>query len=167
MATDRSGDARDRHETRWYRSSRDTFHSIPSLSPTARAVSLFEACLKEQMLRPDGPRSEDDSWCQGGAMRRIQGSMSRSGAAAKSFASHHTYSRLSMNEKLSFVYDLVAPQRPFESLTFVLNAAQKPLRGHLDHADFLATHGLPKTLRFQPASVRPSAEHDWWSAIYA
>ena len=138
-----------------------------SLSPTARAVSLFEACLKEQMLYPDGPRSEDDSWCQGGAMRKIQGSMSRSGAAAKSFASHHTYSRLSMNEKLSFVYDLVAPQRPFDSLTFVLNAAQRPLRSHLDDADFLAAHGLQKTLRFHAASMSAAAEHDWWSAIYA
>ena len=98
-----------------------------SMSPTAKAVALFESCLKQQMMQADGPRSTDDSWCEGGAMTRIHKSMTGSGAAAKSFANHHTWSRLMHNEKLSFVYDVVDPnKRSFEeSLNFVLNAGQK------------------------------------------
>ena len=99
-------------------------------------------------------------------MTRIQKSMHGSGAAAKSFANNHTYSRLLLSEKLSFVYDLVCPKRSFESLTYVLDAARKPLR-HLSDDEFLATYGLPKRLLFKPASVRPAADIDLWSSIYA
>ena len=71
------------------------------------------------------------------------------------------------NEKLSFVYDLVDPNtRSFESLNFVLNAGQNPLRGHMSDDEFLRTYGLPKKLEFKAASARPVLEHDWWSELY-
>ena len=100
-------------------------------------------------------------------MTRIQRSLSGSGASAKSYANSHLYSRLLLNEKLTFVYDLVDTKRNFESLNFVLNAAQKPLRGQLGDDEFQRTYGLPKKLNFKAASVRPAVDLDLWSSIYA
>ena len=100
-------------------------------------------------------------------MTRIHRSMTGSGAAAKNYANRHTYSRLMLNERLSFVYDLVHPnKRSFESLNFVLNAGQKPLLGHTGDDEFLRTYGLPKKLEIKAASARQVLGHDWWSELY-
>ena len=137
------------------------------MTPTAKAIALFEACLKAQMQLPDeGARGEEDAWCEGGVMRRMQKLMLGSGTAAKSFANSHAYARLSANEKSLFVYDLVDTTRAFSSLNWVLNAGRKPLREQLCDEEFQALHGLPKSLKFEAASARPAQEHDLWSQLY-
>ena len=133
-----------------------------SMSPTAKALSLFQAIIRKE--QPEG--GDVESWVQGGIVPKIAKGMRANGSAAKSVVENLTYTQLQSNTKLSFVYDLVDASRPFQSLNYVRNAAQRPL-ADLPESEFVAKYGISRALCFQEAKVREAAEHDWWSEIYA
>ena len=135
-----------------------------TVTPQAKAVQLFDKCLKwqcERLGREQEPRD-------GGVVFRMQKVMKKSPLCAKSMADSEIHTRLARRQKLSFVYDFVTGTRSFESLNYVKNAAQSPLResSHISEAEFQELYGLPKALAFAPASERDPTEHDYWSELY-
>ena len=77
----------------------------------------------------------------------------------------HIYRRLSSNEGLQFVYDLIHVPTPFQSLKFTIDAGRAPLR-NLDDEQFALVYGLPKKLAFKRAETRETFPSDLWSVLY-
>ena len=136
-----------------------------TVTPQAKAVQLFDACLKwqsERLGREQEPRD-------GGFVFRVQKVMKSSPLCAKSLADSEVHTQLARRQKLSFVYDYVSDaQRSFESLNYIRNAAQSPLResSNITETQFRELYGLPKALAFAPAAERVVPEHDDWGEIY-
>ena len=146
-----------------------TDDGVYSLTPAAKAVLLFDSCLKRQSERFAGDHREpshDDDWSCGGVMFRVSKTMTSNPDSAKSLADARIHTQLARNEKLSFVYDFVDGKRAFDSLNFVKNAAQRPLKDCLSDEEFSHLYGIPKALSFTPAHHRIPPEHDYWSEIY-
>ena len=135
-----------------------------TVTPQAKAVMLFDACLKwqsERLGRDTDPRD-------GGFVFKAQKLMKSSPLCAKSLAESEVHTQLAQRQKLSFVYDYVDGQRSFESLNYVRNAAQSPLResSNITETQFRELYGLPKALAFTPAARREIQEHDYWGDLY-
>ena len=164
---------------------------VYSITPLAKAVILFESCLKSQnsRLACEEPlrRQDDDDWCHGGVMFRLSKHMRSDANSAKSMADVRVYGQLSRREKaflfvlmlrvnrttvpcvlikVSFVYDFVNAAQPFESLTYVRNAEKRPLAKTSSEEEFVRLYGLNRRLTFKAAVARPVLDHDWWSEIY-
>ena len=144
-----------------------TDDGVYSLTPAAKAVLLFDSCLKRQSerLAEDGEPSLDD-WSCGGVMFRVSKRMASNPDSAKSLADTRIHTQLARNERPSFVYDFVNSKRTFDSLNFVRDAARSPLRDRVSDEEFLQLYGLPKTLSFAPAAERVVPDHDYWSELY-
>ena len=97
---------------------------------------------------------------------RVSKTMRSSPDGAKSLADARIHTQLSRSERPSFVYDFVDGKRTFDSLNFVKNAAQRPLKDRLSADEFLQLYGLPKTLCFAPAAARVASDHDYWTDLY-
>ena len=137
------------------------------MTPLAKAVAIFDSCLKKQSVNlAHRERSVDDDCFMAGVMPRVAKTMRSSESIAKCLVEARVYSQLSRSEKLSFVYDFCDTTRAFASLNFVRNAAQKPLRDKLTSEQFVQLYGLTPTLSFKAAISRPVAEHDWWTDLY-
>ena len=67
--------------------------------------------------------------------------------------------RLYTQSQLQFVYDIVSPDTPFEKLTYVIDAARKPLSST---RRFFEVYGLHRTLFFKRAERRVSKPQNWW-----
>ena len=91
--------------------------------------------------------------------------MKSSPHAAKSLVDNRIHTQLSRGQKLSFVYDFVSAERTLDTLNFVMNAAQRPLRD-ISEGEFLEVYGLPPRLSFTPAAERVLSDHDYWGALY-
>ena len=140
-----------------------------SITPVAKAVILFDACLKKQnarFLAREEPSRADD-WCFAGVMPKLSKTMKQNAATAKAVADARVYGNLSRNDKISFVYDLCDGTRAFSSLTYVADAARSPLRQNMSNEEFVNTYGVTKTLCFKAASQRSMIDHDWWTDLYA
>lgn len=139
------------------------------MTPQAKAVILFEACLKRQGARLAREElSRDDDWCFAGFMPKLSKTMQQNAHTAKAMADARVYANLSRSSKISFVYDFCDGTRPFSSLTYVADAARNPLRQNISSEEFVNIYGLTPTLCFKPAAERPTSDdHDWWSALYA
>ena len=137
-----------------------------TMTPVAKAVVLFDSCLKKQTSSLSHEERLDEDWMLGGVIPRVAKTMHSNERTAKHFIEHRVYAQLSRREKVSFVYDFVAAERSFDSLNFVRNAAQKPLNEKMSPEAFVALYGLSPTLCFTAAVSRPPPEHDWWSALY-
>ena len=112
---------------------------------------------------------DDGQSRDGGAVFRMQKIMKSSGPlSAKFLADSEIHTQLARHQQLSFVYDYVDGTRSFESLNYVKNAAQSPLResSSIPEAEFRELYGLPKTLAFAPAAERIPGEHDYWGELY-
>ena len=135
-----------------------------TVTPQAKAVMLFNECLKWQSQR----LGRDTDPRDGGFVFRAQKVMKSSPLCAKSLADSEVHTQLARRQKLSFVYDYVNAQRPFESLNYVRNAAQSPLResSNITETQFRELYGLPKALAFAPAAERVVPEHDYWGDLY-
>ena len=137
-----------------------------SVTPAAKAVMLFDSCLKWQTERL-GDRDEEPSRDgRSGFIFKVAKSMKNSPLCTKSLVDAKVHTELSRNEKLSFVYDFCGPTRTFDSLNFTRNAAKPPLRDRISDEEFLRVYGLPKSLAFVPASERVASEHDYWAPLY-
>ena len=136
-----------------------------TVTPQAKAVQLFDACLKWQSERLLGREQEQRD---GGFVFKVQKAMKSSPLCAKSLADAEIHTQLSRKHKLSFVYDYVDGTRSFESLNYTRNAAQSPLResSNISEEHFQDLYGLPKSLAFAPAAERVPAEHDYWGDLY-
>ena len=140
-----------------------------SMTPVAKAVVLFDSCLKKQTASRAHEERVDEDWMLGGVIPRVAKTMHSNERTAKHLVEARVYSQLSRHEKVSFVYDFCDAERSFDSLNFVRNAAQKPLRPLSDKMPpeaFVALYGLSPTLCFTAAVRRPPSEQDWWSALY-
>jgi hypothetical protein len=137
-----------------------------TMTPVAKAVVLFDSCLKKQTSSLSHEERLDEDWMLGGVIPRVAKTMHSNERTAKHFIEHRVYAQLSRREKVSFVYDFCDGGRSFDSLNFVRNAAQKPLNDKMSPEAFVALYGLSPTLCFTGAISRPPSEHDWWSALY-
>ena len=70
-----------------------------------------------------------------------------------------------LNSQISFVYDLCDMSRKLQSLNFVKNAAQRPLK-NLEDDEFIATYGIQKQLEFRAATARLPSKHYFWCVFY-
>ena len=142
---------------------------VYSVTPAAKAVMLFQSCLKQQterLARGQDPPCDDD-WSRGGFVFRVAKSMKSRPHCTKSFVDARIHTQLAQASKLSFVYDFVdGATRTFESLNYVRNAAQKPLQDRLSSEEFVQLYGLPKTLCFVAAAERAATDHDYWGDMY-
>ena len=139
------------------------------MTPLAKAVVLFDSCLKKQSARlAHEERVPDEDSMFGGVVPRVAKTMrSSGGSTANHLVEARVYAQLSRSEKVSFVYDFCDSARSFASLNFVRNAAQKPLStDKMTSDEFVARYGLAPTLSFTAAISRPEAEHDWWTDLY-
>ena len=138
-----------------------------SITPLAKAVILFDSCLKKQTLRlAQEERVPEDGESMCGVVPRVAKTMRSNESSAKNMVEARVYSQLSRKEKISFVYDFCDANRPFSSLNFVRDAEQTPLRNDMTRQQFVALYGLPQKLSFTAAVKRPVADHDWWSDLY-
>ena len=139
-----------------------------SMTPLAKAVVLFDSCLKKQSARlAHEERVPDEDSMFGGVVPRVAKTMrSSGGSTANHLVEARVYAQLSRSEKVSFVYDFCDSTCSFASLNFVRNAAQKPLSDEMTSDEFVARYGLAPTLSFTAAISRPEAEHDWWTDLY-
>ena len=136
-----------------------------TVTPQAKAVMLFDSCLKwqsERLGRDEEPSRDGRS----GFIFRVSRSMKSSPLCAKSLVETKVHTQIARNERLSFVYDFCDASRTFGSFNFVRNAAQAPLKGNTSNEDLRQLYGLDKTLCFTAASERIPLEHDYWSDIY-
>ena len=136
-----------------------------TVTPQAKAVLLFDFCLKWQSERL-GRHEEPSRDGRSGFIFRVSKSMKKSPLCTKSLVDAKVHTELSRNEKLSFVYDFCEPARSFDSLNFTRNAAKPPLRDGISDEEFLRVYGLPKSLAFVPAGDRVASEHDYFGEIY-
>ena len=138
-----------------------------SITPQAKAVILFNSCLKRQSARlaREEPLRHDD-WCFAGVMPKLSKTMCSSANTAKALADARVYAQLSRNEKISFVYDFCDANRTFASLNYVRDAAQNPLRSKISSEEFVQLYGLTKTLCFRASAERPVLDADWWGDLY-
>ena len=141
---------------------------VYSVTPAAKAVMLFESCLKQQTERRDREQEPpcDDDWSRGGFIFRVSKRMKSSPHCAKSLVDARIHTQLARSSKLSFVYDFVDGTRTFDSLNYVRNASQKPLQDRLSSEEFVQLYGLPKTLCFVAAAERAASDHDYWGDLY-
>ena len=139
------------------------------MTPQAKAVVLFDACLKRQGARlAREEQSLDDDWCFAGFMPKLSKTMQKNAHTAKAVADARVYANLSRsNQKISFVYDFCDGSRSFSSMTYVANAARHPLQRNISSEEFANIYGLTKELCFHAAAERAAADDDWWSALYA
>ena len=70
--------------------------------------------------------------------------------------------RLSTNNKLSFVYDIVGADAPLTELRFVLDAGRRPLTLT---SRFFETYGVHRSLLFKRFEGHVSTPRNWW-AVY-
>ena len=75
------------------------------------------------------------------------------------------YRRLSSEEGLQFVYELIHVPTSFQNLKFTMDAARAPLR-ILGDEEFLSVYGLPRKLTFKVAEPRETVPTDLWSILY-
>ena len=138
-----------------------------SITPLAKAVILFDACLKKQgahLAREEPSRDED--WCFAGVMPKLSKTMKQNANTAKAVADARVYANLSRNDKVSFVYDFCDGSRAFTSLTYVADAARHPLRQIIASEEFVNIYGLTKTFCFHAATGRAASDHDWWNELH-
>jgi hypothetical protein len=142
---------------------------VYSVTPAAKAVMLFESCLKQQteQLAREQEAPCDDHWSRGGFVFQVAKRMKSSPhCAVKSLVDCRIHTQLARRSKLSFVYDFVDSTRKFDSLNYVRDAARKPLQDRLSSEEFVQLYGLPKTLCFVAAAERATAPHNYWGDLY-
>ena len=144
----------------------------PPVLDKKRQVALTEqlfALMDHYFRNEQWLRTKPDNWTEGGVMPDVRrGMLLTSGGRGGQWVAHSVVSnQLARGSKLSFVYDFVADAAGFDAMKYVLDAARGPLREDLDEDEFAALYGIPRYLRFKPASTRKVRQYDIWADIYA
>ena len=117
--------------------------------------------LLEKHLQIDD--SQEDAWHAGGLMERLTKHMNRNDHISAAHAvSEHTYFQKRVGKPLLFVYDVISSDAEFSSLRFTVDAVRPPDTS----AKFEKLYGIPRLLKFEMASDRPSVPVDFWCGIY-
>ena len=132
----------------------------------AMVYSLLDRHFRQECN--ESPRNEDAMWT-GGVMQRLAKAMRSSDPTVFAFelASDHQASRIWSQRHILFVYDFCTCVTPFESLSFVRDAARSPLDSSLSEDDFFKKYGLPSKLTFEKRSLEEhSATNNCWQGVY-
>ena len=131
------------------------------VTPLAEIISLLEKVHARDALVEDGPQ---DGWFRGGIMEKLSSHMKKSHSrdCYKVCVEAQTV-RCNAGKPLLFVWDMVTPEAPFDSMKYVIDAARPPLE---DCKNFEAKYGIPRRISFAPRDMRPPMAMDLFAGVY-